>query len=77
MKQKLIELKNLDPSLLLEVPVFEVKTPDEISQKMRHILAEEVCIIRNFQLATGIDQDLFLPKTLNEMHGDCNVDVVN
>lgn len=38
---------------------------------------EEVCAIRNFQLAVGIEQDLFNPILLKKRFGDSVVDIVN
>lgn len=72
-----VKLKQLDPSLMKEVKVFNMSyknelTPDLIAQ----ILSQDVCVLRNFTYMSGINQEMFQPKKLAQDYGDLIVDIV-
>ena len=73
-----VKLEDIEPSLLKEVPVYEIFQREDLTPEvLQDIFAEEVVIIRNCQNAFDIKKNLFAPKLLAKSHGDAMVDVVN
>ena len=51
-----VKLEDVDPSLMKEVKVFDIKSKSELTKEViKQILLEDVVIVRNFSWAVGIN----------------------
>lgn len=72
-----VDLTDVNPSLMREVKVFEIKTKDDLTKEViRQILSEEVAIVRGFCWAFGISKSEFDTDLLRKQHGETKVDIV-
>ena len=77
-KKHKVKLEDVEPSLLKEVPVYEIFNREDLTpEKLDDIFKEDVVIIRNCQNAFNINRNLFAPKLLAKNYGNAMVDVVN
>lgn len=77
LKDDSVAIEDLDPNYLIPVQVYDISKPSDITPELlAEALKHDVCILRNFQQATGLDKDLFTPETLAKMHPNDTIDVV-
>ena len=72
-----VSLEDLDPNCLIPVKVYHIsKASDITNDLLNDVLKQDVCIIRNFEQATGLNKELFTPEALLKMHPSDMIDVV-
>jgi hypothetical protein len=71
-----VKFTNLDPSLMLEVPVINLTDKNISQEKLIEILSKDVVILRNFEVVMGINSSLFDPTNLAKYYGEEIVDIV-
>ena len=77
LEKDLVKLTDLNPSLLKEVKVIDIKWKDDLNDKLiEEILQQDVVVLRNFSVASGIVASVFDPQNIKRQHGEDIVDVV-
>lgn len=62
-----VKLEDVDPCLMKEVKVFDIKSRSELTKEViKQILLEDVVIVRNFSWAVGINSGKFDPELLRK-----------
>jgi len=72
-----VTIEDLDPNYLIPIKVFDMEKPEDLTQEaIKELLAEDVCVIRNFDNATEFNKKLFEPENIIKDHPDDLIDIV-
>jgi histone demethylase len=72
-----VTIEDLDPNYLVPIKVFEISSPDDLTQEViDQALKEDICVIRNFERATRFNKELFNPNNFIKEHPNDKIDIV-